>query len=69
MVPSPLRRGIDVAWHRGIVLTIGMAVDANVLIYERIREEMRGGKGLMVALKEGYAKAYSAIIAQISPRC
>jgi SecD/SecF fusion protein len=46
----------------GIVLTIGMAVDANVLIYERIREEMRGGKGLMVALKEGYAKAYSAII-------
>ena len=46
----------------GIVLTIGMAVDANVLIYERIREEMRGGKGLMVALKEGYSKAYSAII-------
>ena len=46
----------------GIVLTIGMAVDANVLIYERIREEMRGGKSLMVALKEGYAKAYSAII-------
>ena len=39
-----------------------MAVDANVLIYERIREEMRGGKGLMVALKEGYSKAYSAII-------
>ena len=46
----------------GIVLTIGMAVDANVLIYERIREEMRAGKGLMVALKEGYSKAYSAII-------
>jgi SecD/SecF fusion protein len=46
----------------GIVLTIGMAVDANVLIYERIREEMRGGKGLMLALKEGYSKAYSAII-------
>ena len=46
----------------GIVLTIGMAVDANVLIYERIREEMRGGKGLMVAVKDGYSKAYSAII-------
>ncbi|MDA0912785.1 MAG: protein translocase subunit SecDF [Bacteroidetes bacterium] len=46
----------------GIVLTIGMAVDANVLIYERIREEMRSGKGLMVALKDGYSKAYSAII-------
>ncbi|WP_306639881.1 protein translocase subunit SecDF [Sanyastnella coralliicola] len=46
----------------GIVLTIGMAVDANVLIYERIREEMRGGKGMNLAVKEGYAKAYSAII-------
>ena len=46
----------------GIVLTIGMAVDANVLIYERIREEMRHGKGLGVAWKEGYQKAYSAII-------
>jgi SecD/SecF fusion protein len=46
----------------GIVLTIGMAVDANVLIYERIREEMRHGKGLALALKDGYTKAYSAII-------
>ncbi len=46
----------------GIVLTIGMAVDANVLIYERIREEMRHGKGLALAVKEGYSKAYSAII-------
>ena len=39
-----------------------MAVDANVLIYERIREEMRAGKGLAGAVKEGYSKAYSAII-------
>lgn len=46
----------------GIVLTIGMAVDANVLIYERIREEMRQGKGLKMALTDGYSKAYSAII-------
>ncbi|NQX91336.1 MAG: protein translocase subunit SecD [Flavobacteriales bacterium] len=46
----------------GIVLTIGMAVDANVLIYERIKEEMRGGKGLNLAVKDGYARAYSAII-------
>ena len=46
----------------GIVLTIGTAVDANVLIYERIREEMRHGKGLTLAVKEGYSKAYSAII-------
>jgi SecD/SecF fusion protein len=46
----------------GIVLTIGMAVDANVLIYERIREEMRNGKGMNLAIKEGYQKAYSAIL-------
>jgi SecD/SecF fusion protein len=46
----------------GIVLTIGMAVDANVLIYERIREEMRNGKGLSAAVTDGYNKAYSAII-------
>lgn len=46
----------------GIVLTLGMAVDANVLIYERIREELRSGKGLRLALDEGYKNAYSAII-------
>lgn len=46
----------------GIILTIGMAVDANVLIYERIREALRKGKGVKAAVKEGYAKAYSAII-------
>ncbi len=46
----------------GIVLTIGMAVDANVLIFERIKEEMRAGKGLKTALEEGYSNAYSAII-------
>ena len=45
----------------GLVLTLGMAVDANVLIFERIREEMRIGKGLKIALTEGYQKAYSAI--------
>ena len=46
----------------GIVLTMGMAVDANVIIYERIKEEMRGGKGLMASIKDGFANAYSAII-------
>ena len=46
----------------GIVLTMGMAVDANVIIYERIKEEMRGGKGLALAIKDGFSKAYSAII-------
>lgn len=46
----------------GIVLTIGMSVDANVLIYERIKEELRSGKGLRVAVSDGYKNAYSAII-------
>ncbi len=45
----------------GIVLTIGMSVDANVLIYERIREEIRAGKNLKTAIKDGYNNAYSAI--------
>ena len=46
----------------GIVLTIGMAVDANVLIFERIREELRAGRGPARAIELGYQKALSAII-------
>lgn len=46
----------------GIVLTIGMSVDANVLIYERIREELAAGKGVKLAVSDGYKNAYSAII-------
>ena len=46
----------------GIVLTMGMAVDANVIIYERIKEELRAGKGLSAAIKDGFSNAYSAII-------
>lgn len=46
----------------GIVLTLGMAVDANVIIYERIKEELRAGKGLRLAIEDGYKNAYSAII-------
>lgn len=46
----------------GIVLTLGMAVDANVLIYERIREELAAGKAIKQAIKDGYSNAYSAII-------
>jgi len=46
----------------GIVLTIGMSVDANVLIFERIREEMRFGKGLKTAISEGFQKAMAAIL-------
>ena len=45
----------------GIVLTIGMAVDTNVLIYERIREEMTTGKTMSAAISAGYSKAFSAI--------
>jgi len=45
----------------GIILTIGMAVDANVLIYERLREEMAAGKSLPAALNGAYDKAFSAI--------
>jgi SecD/SecF fusion protein len=45
----------------GIVLSLALAVDANVLVYERIKEEMRGGKGLRKAVDEGYTKAFSAI--------
>ncbi|MCB9283961.1 MAG: protein translocase subunit SecDF [Lewinellaceae bacterium] len=46
----------------GIVLTIGMAVDANVIIYERIREELRAGKSLSMAISDGFSHSYSAII-------
>ncbi len=46
----------------GIILTIGMSVDANVLIFERIKEELASGKGIKLAIKEGYKNAYSAII-------
>ena len=46
----------------GLVLTLGMAVDANVIIYERVKEELRAGKGLGKAIADGYSNAYSAII-------
>jgi SecD/SecF fusion protein len=46
----------------GIVLTLGMAVDANVIIFERIKEELRAGKGIKLAIEDGYKFAYSAII-------
>jgi len=46
----------------GIVLTLGMAVDANVIIFERIKEEIRAGKGFRLAITDGYKNAYSAIV-------
>ena len=46
----------------GIVLTLGMAVDSNVIIFERIKEEIKAGKGIKLAIQDGYKNAYSAII-------
>ncbi|MCB1840347.1 MAG: SecD/SecF family protein translocase subunit, partial [Alphaproteobacteria bacterium] len=46
----------------GIVLTVGMAVDANVLIFERIREELRAGRSNIAAIDTGYGKAMSTIV-------
>lgn len=46
----------------GLILTIGMAVDANILIFERIREELRRGRSLKAAVDEGYSKALSSIL-------
>lgn len=46
----------------GIVLTLGMAVDANVIIYERIREELREGKSMLASISDGFKNSYSAII-------
>ena len=46
----------------GIILSIGMAVDANVIIFARINEELRGGRGLLVSIESGFKKALSAIL-------
>jgi protein-export membrane protein SecD len=46
----------------GIVLTIGMAVDANVLVFERIREELRTGKTVRTSIDAGYARAFKTIL-------
>ena len=56
-----LRAAFTLPGLAGLVLTIGMAIDANILIYERIREELRGGASLKMAIRNGYAKAFSAI--------
>ena len=46
----------------GIILTIGMAVDANVLIFERIREELRTGKTIRASIDAGYSRAFTTIL-------
>jgi SecD/SecF fusion protein len=59
---ASLQAALTLPGIAGIVLTIGMAIDANVLIFERIKEELAAGRSVKQALKEGYQKAYSAII-------
>ncbi len=61
-VLASLRAVLTLPGIAGIVLTMGMAIDANVIIYERVKEEMRAGKGLRLAISDGYKNAYSAII-------
>ncbi len=61
-VLASLQAALTLPGIAGIVLTIGMSVDANVLIYERIREEVAAGKGIKLAISDGYKNAYSAII-------
>jgi len=61
-VLASLQAALTLPGIAGIVLTIGMSVDANVLIYERIKEELAAGKGKKLAVKDGYKNAYSAII-------
>ena len=56
-----LRGTLTLPGIAGIILTIGMAVDANVLIYERIREELRAGKTVRRAIKDGYSRAFITI--------
>ena len=61
-VLASLRAVLTLPGIAGIVLTIGMSVDANVLIFERVKEELKLGKGLKLAVQDGYKNAYSAII-------
>ena len=59
---TQLNASLTLAGIAGIVLTIGMSIDANVLIFERIREELQSGTGIRQAVQQGYQRAYSSII-------
>jgi preprotein translocase subunit SecD len=59
---SMLRATLSLPGIAGIILTVGIAVDANVLIYERIREEVRNGVSSQAAIRAGFEKAFSAIL-------
>ena len=58
---SMMRASLSLPGIAGIILTVGIAVDANVLIYERIREELRNGVSPQAAIRAGFDKAFSAI--------
>lgn len=58
---SSFQAALTMSGIAGMVLSLGMAVDANVLIYERTKEELRAGKGVQKALADGYSNAFSAI--------
>ncbi|MGH8134314.1 MAG: protein translocase subunit SecD, partial [Steroidobacteraceae bacterium] len=59
---SMMRASLSLPGIAGIILTVGMAVDANVLIYERIREEVRGGRTMLSALEAGFSRAFGTIL-------
>ena len=59
---ASFQASLTMAGIAGIVLTLGMAVDANVLIYERAKEELKAGKNVRMALADGYKNAFSAIL-------
>ncbi|MGI5830906.1 MAG: protein translocase subunit SecD, partial [Thermoguttaceae bacterium] len=61
MVMLSLRAAFTLPGLAGLVLTIGMAVDANILIYERIRDELSGGATLRMAIRNGFSRAFTAI--------
>lgn len=62
MVSPGLRATLTLPGLAGVALTIGMAIDANVLIFERVKEELRGGKSAKAALDNGYDMAFKTIL-------
>ncbi|MBC8535225.1 protein translocase subunit SecD [Feifania hominis] len=62
VILTVLRVNLSLPGIAGIILSIGMAVDANVIIFERIKEELRNGKSTRAAIKAGFSRAFSAIL-------
>lgn len=62
LVLSVTQANLTLPGIAGIILSIGMAVDANVIIFERIKEELRGGKSTKSAIKSGFSRAFAAIL-------